>query len=1054
MGQEYNTMRLKLDGKQSISIPIHIKKNGKYITEDVDIIVRGFLKFSDTAYSDVTLYESEEYQVNSANNLEDKTIVHPVLFTSDRITISNGRGIITLLARSEDIFEDTSSLQNRAGSSISDEQIISDGGIPEDEQITEPTREPSTIIVESGVIREPYKISIQVTVIPQTEGGLYGQTIDRGTNPIVESQTDSSSLFLKNKERINSNLIIECYGENDWVPTITSILAANSASAQTTIQEIADLSYSTSFGASMLYDAIVTAADLMSDNSIDDKKKLIYVFTDNESTTSIYSLDEAISEVNAIDGENEVPLMIANMSVVSPETLSVKANTTDTRDINKMAFETGGQALTVTSSDYMDDVAGIFYSEATGALGYGTYEFIADLGEESLINSIVANFNIPVSNANATWTIETSVDGYNFTPIGENYDYDEAASLTGTYSRYIKFKITLITGFNIVVDEYSSYPSSPSLTSIQIIYNISKVAYLYLNVEEEDIIPHHITLAVNANEVNEDQIKVGVAKSNSATWADYDTSAQPSVGQNGKVVIPLRFSQNIAEFQQEPLNKIDSFTLKAEHASWDPYATVILYNKSDEVIPSNYYKLYPRNGLVILSNPVESDYSNGDYKIGILNGNDYKIGLKLTNKSNSTSLEIYGMGYLYSTGRDLLPPVSKAVPEATNVIITNEIPHRYSVIEASYTYYDSNFDPEDTSKTIIKWYINGKHIDYLDGLTRWNDITNPLDPIYINTSASYPDESELGTDNLENWVKKQGISILNSNDRVYYEIQVSDGNLYGVKKKSNVAEVIESTPVMDQIYVRGLDTDNNVTNRLASDTIAVIRPSLDDAFYSDIDINRSEIMWYVNSQLFKKGFYGDVGIDGSPIDQIMVNELGKEEFVDYGLRINNTVMVRIVPRTDTAVGDPIESDPVIVQNSLPRIYNLAYAGTAYPSNRSLVLTWDFFDFEITALGDIDTTGQEDKTMIELYVQNPGYDFEHIYTYNKISDDFNEVFENTDGDIDYTGHISVDFVTHSITIDSAVLFVGQRWKAELTPHDRYDSGTKVISDIITISASGN
>ena len=160
MTQEYKTVKLKLDGKQSLSVPVDIKKNGRYITEDVDIIVRGFLKFEDTSITDTTLYESESYQRRSANTLDTKVIVHPVLFASERIRVANGRGVFTLLPRAEDILEETQTVQSRAGSDITDEQISNAGGISQDEQITEPEKEPATIIIETGKIRTPYKISI------------------------------------------------------------------------------------------------------------------------------------------------------------------------------------------------------------------------------------------------------------------------------------------------------------------------------------------------------------------------------------------------------------------------------------------------------------------------------------------------------------------------------------------------------------------------------------------------------------------------------------------------------------------------------------------------------------------------------------------------------------------------------------------------------------------------------------------------------------------------------------------------------------------------------
>ena len=39
--KEYKDIPVKLDGKQSLTIPINLKKNGRLITEVVDIIVRG-----------------------------------------------------------------------------------------------------------------------------------------------------------------------------------------------------------------------------------------------------------------------------------------------------------------------------------------------------------------------------------------------------------------------------------------------------------------------------------------------------------------------------------------------------------------------------------------------------------------------------------------------------------------------------------------------------------------------------------------------------------------------------------------------------------------------------------------------------------------------------------------------------------------------------------------------------------------------------------------------------------------------------------------------------
>lgn len=1037
MANEYKTIKCRLDGKQSVSIPIEIKRSGRIVREEVEVIARGFLKFED----------SQEEQAEQLNTLEDKTVVYPVIFVSDRITVRDGRCIVTILPRAEDLFEETSEVQEGASVTISDSTIISEGGIRDDEQITEASKEPVVITIQPNVKRTPYKLSVEITIVSTNNDGLYARTVDRGTNPQVEETNGIQALFQKEQGRAPSNIIIECYNDLEWIPSVTAVAGGNNSSAEDAIALVNHSQNSTPFGASTMYDAVVAGARILSVDAVDDNKKTIYLFTDNESTMSMASLDNALEEVNDIDGDKKVPVMISNMAVVDPVTLSVKANTSDTQDINKLSFLTGGQALTIVDSSYLEEVSGIFYREAVGSMGYGTYEFVYDLGTESLINQIVPTFDIP-EDTNASWSIETSVDNYNYTEIADTYTYDETVSFENLYSRYIKFKIVLFAAIDSTVDEYGAFPDSPTLRSMTVIYNSYRVAYLYLTKEEVDIPPYQIVLGVNANEINTDQIKVGVAKSDSHTWDDYDSGAQPAVNQNGKVVIPIRFSQDINEFPQEPLAKIDSFSLKTEYGQWDPFATVLLYNKSNEVIATDHYQLLPREGMIIFNYALPSDYADGDYKIGIINTNAYKVGLKLTNKTASKDLNIYGVGHMQTTGKDLLPPVAKAAPEAQSVQISPEAPNRFSVIEASYVYFDINYEPEDTSKRRITWFINGNPIDYLENMTKWNDITNPNDPIYVNTSLSYPTLSPGET--IDTWIKKQSDSILNSSDKVHFEIRVNDGDLYSSKVQSGIVTVAESVPIMEQITVMGEDSSGTVWPELTTDRKAVIYPSLEDGFFADTDVNQSEIIWRVNDEIFKRGTYGeDRGEGQPPIHEIWVNEVGTENYVDYGLRIANSISVQVIPKTGGVSGDAVTSSVKVVQNALPVVYDLYYATTSHQEDRDVVLAWSFFDFEIDAIGDIDETGQFDQSNVKWYVKLPGEsNFELVYSYNDQEANLQEVF-NVEV---YRGSITTNIRNHTTTISNNILYVGQEWYAVVTPHDSIDAGTAVTSTTITIASA--
>ena len=1047
---EYKTVQVKMDGKQSLSIPISIKKNGRLITETIDIIVRGFLKFSDEVVTDTTLYESREYQRESANRLENKVIVHPVLFTSKRITIYNGRGVITLVPRSEDILETTEEVVE--GSSITDSQII-DKEIRLDEQIVNPEHSAATIIVETGKIREPYKISIEITVISD-KNNFYGQTIDRGLSPSINENKEVSSLFAKYKKRVSSNLIVGYFGEDDWVPSIDKILSNNDSSADTILGEVEDLKYASPFGASLLFDSVIDATEILRDSDLDDLRKTIYLFTDNESSISTANVQNAVDSINNLEGDKEVAVMVGVLAIEDSTTLAVRANRADTRDLEKLSFETGGQVQVITTEDDVDTVAGIFYSETVGSMGYGLFLFKVDLGEEVLINNITAFFNIPFSNSNATWKIETSTDNLNFVSTNKTYDENEEIDFVDLYARYIKFSVVLISGFSPnILDEYIDYPNSPYLYSIRIVYNNANIKYLYLNMEQNDIIPYHMEISTNSNEINEDDIKLGVAKSDSINWNDYYNSSQPLISRYGKTVIPIRFSTNTANFDHEQLNKIDDYSLSAKYGNWDPYASFVLYDKEDNIISNSEYKIFPRSGLVILSKALDSDFQNGDYSVAIIhNDAKYKIGMELKNTTESTDLEIYGISYIFSTNKDLLSPISRIPPIVSEVIITNNTPNRYSKIEVNYEYFDSEFNDEDITDREIKWYIDGKRADYLENLTEFNDINNFDDPLYSVTNTPFPSEEQLGEDSIELWLKKQNISILNAGNSLYYTINVSNGNLNSDRVKSGVVKIIESVPVIENFFIKGLDSLGNIIDRIASDTDIIISPPIDTIFHSDSGTNKSIIKWYVNDSLFKTGIYGETDPNGIKYSEIKINEIGKEIYIDYGIRISNGIFAQIIPATELSEGLLVQSPGIVVNNALPTITNLIFnkgsgSSNVFPEDKDITLDWTWFDFESIALNDIDVSSSFDQSSIIAYRKNSNSEeFEKVYSHNDQDNSLQETFYQSD----YENKIITDLDNKKLTILSDILHPLQTWKFTLIPNDSIDNNTAINSKEIFIS----
>ncbi|MCD6435280.1 MAG: hypothetical protein J7L15_02730, partial [Clostridiales bacterium] len=845
------------------------------------------------------------------------------------------------------------------------------------------------------------------------------------------------------------------YCNLDWIPSVELLTVDNEGISSEVISLVENLENTVPFGSSTMYDAIYSSAQIMSDNDLDTTRKLIYVLTDNDTNASVYSIDKTIEEVNNIDGDKKVPIISGNLSIVEPRTLSVKANETDTSDLNKLGYFTGGQSVTLTSTEFLDDVAQIFYAEATGVLGYGTYEFVSDLGEEVQINALTLYFDVVSEQTNASWQFSYSSDGYNFILNEENYSYNIGeVSFTDLHTRYLRFDINLITGFSATLDEYSSVIplESPSLTGVKIDYSQYKTVYLLLN-KKDDLVPvTQVVVSTSVSNIEQNQVKVGLASSDAISWIDYSSDSQPLVNQNGKIVIPVRFSQGTDSFDNEPLNKIDNYMLKAHYGQWDPDSTVFVYDsKNGGTISSVLYDIVPRDGLVILSYPLEKDYTDGDYKIGILNGSDYKIGIELTNKSKDNQIEIYGFGHIYTTGKGLLPPIEKIPPEAKNILVSPVNPEIYTTIELTYDYYDVNFDEEDISRTVIKWYIDDIHIEYLDGYKIWNDVNNFADPLWHNAFTF--DGTGLTEDQIIIQARENKESILSLDNNIYCSVKVSDGELFGNTIRSNNVVVLESSPVISQLEIVGVDAYGTESKIVTSETTAIAKFN----YYSDTDINNSEVIWYVGGQFFKGGLFGSKNEQGILYEELKPGEYGLNTTRELALKYENTIYVQVIPQTEGKIGDTINSDTITVGNALPVVGGLALIPKKPSSLQNIILSWDFYDFEIHALFEGETNSQTNRTSVQWWKKDVGTDTDWEKIYDN-ADALPEVFvlKGYEGCVDVsrsrTDNISI--ISYVNASNENKFFTGQQWKAVVTPNDFEDDGIPVESEIVTIQNWSN
>lgn len=1024
-----NPINVRLDGKQTASIYVWLEDDaGNRINRNVVITVRGILKFSD--YSDeekesAFQAQSDSTQRTSLSSLINKNSVYPVLFTQRDIILYNGEGIITLLPRSEDLL-DNFEAENQSETADSD--------------ITQ-------IIIKTDVVRYPYSISVEITIDDDT---IYGQTIDG-----YEYENPDFNGFVPEVLKQSANPLIQYYSDIDWIPVVDPKLDDNNSSKSDVLSVLSESEYILAFGASPMYDAIYNASVVVDDNDLYNTKKLIYLFSDDEGNTSVKTINDTIIAVNGVDGEKNIPIIISNFATAYPLVLSASKNITDDAILNKLAYWTGGQAITITSDNNKDELVSILYGEAVGALGYGTADFVVDLGQESDVSTITALFNL-TDNSNSYWTVSFSTDGYTYVDVDEKYSPNTATSFSAVYARYIKFHIVLITGFITSSTTNPTNPSAssngqwnvqvPRLTNIMVAYSAHEKKYLYLNLKTIDSSIQQISLSVNSNYfidnsdefspnpinsgwfdfnntgmilyqgwfvpssytlgILSEQVKVGVAKSKSHNWLDYYNDSQFLLDQRGKTVIPLRYNETSSD--ADILYKIDKYSYKLGYGKWDPTSRVIVYDQNGDIVSSSNYETFPRSGMIVFDQPI---IQWQQYRVNIINQPTFRVGLEVTNKSIDYPLEISGIGWFYNTNQDLLPPVENKKPTISNITISPEIANIYTTISVSYNYNDENLDPEDTDNTEIKWYINGIRISYLDNKRSWNNIDNTSDPLWTNAFSFTPNDLTSGTTAIEE-ARDREESILKVNDTIYCIISATDGNLYSDPVQSDTVFVQEMIPTLQNIVVKAMSSNGSMSTRLQADRSAILTYNL----ISDSNTDKSEIIWYVNDEEFKRGTLGETASDATPADRIYPGDTNPDTGI-VALLPDNSIYAKITPKTSTVIGDTSTSESIIVQNALPVVSNVLLSPSNPSASNDLTITYDFYDFDIDALKVPD---QSNNTQISWYKKSSG---SSGFTKQNLDNQTTISYENTS--------------------------VGDEWKAVVTPNDTLENGTAITSNTVKI-----
>ena len=1055
-----NPSSIRLDGKQSATVAIELINDvGEHPSSSIRVLVQGILLFPDSAAGGETDGGDQSQQQSDNSALRD-ALVYPVVFSSNDFYITNGVGSTIMLPRADDILKKISEIKEKLG--IQD-NVVGEGGDEGDNtlKIVEgETRNPYSIKVRITVIDDFFYGQTVIDIKDNTDSTTTGtndgsdgsdeepdsgsgnpgsdgtpptefegcrsieasQAVEGSGNQGGENQGNDNEnnqvidQTLKDSDNPVFDLAppqtpqlespeVAYYSDIEWIPQI--ITYVNNGEYEDMTKYLGRLRNEIPFGASPLYDALVSNSSILLDESLDIYSKVIYVNTDNEENLSVNTLQTAVEDVQAIDGFAQVPVVINNFSVVFPVTLSALVARTDLESLETIANETGGESQTILDATFIDEVLNNSLGRVEGSIGWGLYECVVDLKANSIINSITLDYEL-FPNTDGNWQIATSEDGFNYSDYSDSFNPNTEVELTNVSARYLKFKVTLLSGLSSFIEsEYELIPTpgAPALTGINIEYSVPTESFIFLTPEITDYSPQQIAVSVSATKPELSQIEVGVTTSNSYNWSDYKSGAQPPSDRFGKVFIPIRYNQENDSSLNEPLESIDGFMWKAKYGRWDTTSAVEIRNVDGDIVDPAVFRTYPQEGFVIFDSK-----QSGPFSISIENAGRMKLGIRILNMDSDNPVTIDGVGYMYNTNVFLPPPLSQRPPVVSEFRITPSVATIYQKLSVSYKYFDINQNDEDTDQTEIRWYINGVEIEYLRNLRTWNDLEDTNDPLWIYAFSFQRDDVPGGT-SVEQYARQRQESILKVDDTVYATIRASDGTALSEIVRSPSVRIIEAPPFISTVSIKGKKNDGTVQDTVTTAT----RAFADFEFFQDGDgETKSQIIWYVNGIEFKRGDLGAV-VGGISNNEVLVGEI-KNNII--AIAIGNTLEVTILPATDNIIGNPVTSAAVSVENDPPsaRFVTITPNPTA-SSASALQLTYTYVDNESQQQGST----QSDQSSIRWFRAPRG------------SDDFAEVSS-----------------LQNVRIVPAVnTSSGEKWKAEVIPFDGISVGTATESNTVQI-----
>jgi len=269
-------------------------------------------------------------------------------------------------------------------------------------------------------------------------------------NDIVISSPDTIKeyMLLKIKGTVtvegitaSKEIIIKVYSDLQWLPFVGGLLPELTKDDQYIESAFSSIKM---IGASQIHDAVKLAAQRLiqfqTDNSeLKQCKKVIFLLTDGDENTSVYSINQAINNVNFVNGKCETPVIPLRLGY---------SYGSDKILFNKYANETCGNNyyLVGLSDSAIPEVINGIIASGYMQINKGTYGYLVDLGNSDMASNLSFSNIFKPDGSMATYRYRFSKDGISWGDWSIRYDTSQTANLPSNLSsvgRYFQYEVFL-----------------------------------------------------------------------------------------------------------------------------------------------------------------------------------------------------------------------------------------------------------------------------------------------------------------------------------------------------------------------------------------------------------------------------------------------------------------------------------------------------------------------------------------------------------------------------------------------------------------------------------